>query len=351
MGQRSDRPDLVIYGMHTTIRLCAILVAASLSSALSPFGPGPHSITQWEYGTHRNPSPDIQMHARIWAPIDASDETAPVLAFVTAFGATIPSTAYDNIFRQMASHGVVVIGYDHAAPLVPQYVALGAKVNIANQWMAHNLPLDFKSRNLSTVPDVQHKLAVGGHSAGNHIALQALVDSCGLARAFVMIDPVDGVDPYGIVKTYVVPTPPAILNVTIPALHIETGLDPVSAHFGFPACAPPAISNDRFYRAMRAPIWQINATENGHLDVLDSNSSKLYDLICKEPPKTVDKALYRSAVGGWVVAFMSGLFGSNQTEQFKLLQNPETSPVSVLMHQKNMPASPQDVKPSCSNAV
>ena len=38
---------------------------------------------------------------------------------------------------------------------------------------------------------------MAGHSAGNHIVARMLEDSCGLAKAFIMIDPVDGVDPFG----------------------------------------------------------------------------------------------------------------------------------------------------------
>ena len=44
-----------------------------------------------------------------------------------------------------------------------------------------------------------------------------------------MIDPVDGEDPNGIIKEYVI-HPPAKVNFNIPALHIMTGKDPKESH-------------------------------------------------------------------------------------------------------------------------
>ncbi len=35
------------------------------------------------------------------------------------------------------------------------------------------------------------------------------------------------------------------------------------------ACAPEELSNRRFVDAMNGPIWYINATGNGHADILD----------------------------------------------------------------------------------
>ncbi len=35
------------------------------------------------------------------------------------------------------------------------------------------------------------------------------------------------------------------------------------------ACAPEELSNRRFVDAMNGPVWYINATANGHADILD----------------------------------------------------------------------------------
>jgi len=260
---------------------------------------------------------------------------------------------YNTIFTHVASNNIVVIGYDYGSGLgAPDYVALGRKVNVANNWMDSNLGAEFKAHNISGSADLAQQLVVGGHSAGNHIAVQALVDGCGFAKGLLMIDPVDGVDPYGFDKVYVIPEPPKRLNVTIPALHIETGLDPKSVGLGFPPCAPPKLANSRFYNAMRGPTWQINATDFGHLDCIDSgNTVSIFGgLICAEN-KTADKKLYRAAVGGWISSFMHGLFTSGQRSMLDVLQSANLSPVTVEMKQKNLPPKGTALKPSCANPV
>lgn len=35
----------------------------------------------------------------------------------------------------------------------------------------------------------------------------------------------------------------------------------------YPPCAPEDMSNDRFSDAWRGPVWQINATYYGHMDI------------------------------------------------------------------------------------
>merc|ERR1712166_1471188 len=77
-----------------------------------------------------------------------------------------------------------------------------------------------------------------GQSAGNHVLGQALADGCMYAKAFVMIDPVDGLDPYGIVKSEDLITPGTKVNFTIPSLILDNGLDPQKAFSLFPACMP-----------------------------------------------------------------------------------------------------------------
>merc|ERR1711865_710219 len=188
----------------SNILIILVLQVELAVSVVDPYHPGPCQVSEWEYGTHRHPIADVTLHAKIWAPKcinNSATDKLPVYAFVTAFGGNVG---------------------------VSDYLQLGHKFNSANSWMADHLGAEFAAHNVSGVPDFQNQLAVGGHSAGNHIALQGLVYGCGTAKGLLMIDPVDGVDPYGFEKIYVIPTPPTRLNVTIPALHIETGLDPKS---------------------------------------------------------------------------------------------------------------------------
>jgi hypothetical protein len=167
-----------------------------------------------------------------------------------------------------------------------------------------------------------------------------------------MIDPVDGVDPFGIVQEFVV-HPPNKLNFSSPALHIETGLDPVSAKpaLDFPACAPTNISNERFYNAWNGPIWQVNATDYGHMSI--GNPGIVGDasgLICDEPPKSVDEAIYRESIAGIVALFLQALFLGEQQKLLKL-EDKTTFPFEVILKHDYHGYKPATLKPYCTNGV
>jgi hypothetical protein len=107
--------------------------------------------------------------------------------------------------------------------------------------------------------------------------------------------------------------PPARLPFSAPALHIETGLDPVSAGLDFPPCAPPKLANGRFYDAWRGPIWQVNFTAFGHVSLCNGLAGSASGLICARPPKgSVDEGAYQLAVATAVRTFLGALFGDAQ---------------------------------------
>merc|ERR1712100_227025 len=108
-----------------------------------------------------------------------------------------------------------------------------------------------------------------------------------------MIDPVDGVDPFGIVKSEDLITPGKKVNFSVPALLLDNGLDPKGVK-AFPtvACMPIKLGSPRWYNAWRGPIWRINATAYGHVDCLDDALISVAGLVCPSDPKT-DKAAYR----------------------------------------------------------
>ncbi|CAK0798619.1 unnamed protein product, partial [Prorocentrum cordatum] len=118
------------------------------------------------------------------------------------------------------------------------------------------LGAEMARQGLAARPD-SRRVAVAGQSSGNHVVGAALTRGCGLAKAWVMIDPVDGFDPYRIVKSEDLITPGQKLNFTLPSLLLDNGLDPKSSNALYPPCAPEVLSNDRFYNAMRGPIWAV----------------------------------------------------------------------------------------------
>ena len=59
------------------------------------------------------------------------------------------------------------------------------------------------------------------------------------------------------------------LNVSIPTLTMQAGLDPVKGSALFPACGSEKLSNKRFYNAMTGDRWFVNASAYGHADFLE----------------------------------------------------------------------------------
>jgi len=109
-----------------------------------------------------------------------------------------------------------------------------------------------------------------------------LADNCMYAKAFVMIDPVDGLDPFGMVHSEDLITPGKKLNFTIPALILDNGLDPQGVRaFKSVPCMPLKLGSPRWYNAWSGPIWHVNATAYGHVDCLNDAMIKVGGLVCK----------------------------------------------------------------------
>jgi hypothetical protein len=71
-----------------------------------------------------------------------------------------------------------------------------------------------------------HGFTLMPHSSAAHPVVLYLNKTCGLIKKLVLLNPVDGFDPFGIVKIYVT-QPPKQLPFTIPTLINAAGLDGV----------------------------------------------------------------------------------------------------------------------------
>jgi len=84
-----------------------------------------------------------------------------------------------------------------------------------------------------------------GHSAAGHITTEYLNNTCGNVKLHILLDPVDGVDPFGIKKDYII-TPGKMLPYATPVLVLATELDHVRKDLIEPPCAPESLSNLRY---------------------------------------------------------------------------------------------------------
>ena len=111
-------------------------------------------------------------------------------------------------------------------------------------WLDENLAGVMSNRVPGVKADITNQLILMGHSAAGHSVTQYLNETCGNAKMLVFFSPVDGVDPFGFVKDYII-TPGKKLPFAIPSLILGTELDQDHKP-GSPPCAPNNISNLRY---------------------------------------------------------------------------------------------------------
>ena len=179
---------------------------------------------------------------------------------------------YSRMMNHISSHGFVIlspykwIGYpgtEYKAEWMEKFESW-AKENLLQKLLSDGfdsgLQLDFST------------IFVMGHSSGNHITINYLKLGCHNVKGMVLLNPVDGVDPFGFVNDFCI-VPGEKLPFSVPTLIMTAGYDSVP---GFnligdivPPCAPEELSNMRFYEASNGPLWLNNATLFGHVDFMD----------------------------------------------------------------------------------
>jgi len=265
----------------------------------SPWAPGKYSI-QTESGKLGN---DSHWTYGAYAPDD--NGSFPVMIYITGGGGIMPCSTYGDVLKAMSAKGLVIVClYKIRQPQPKTDAALLAK---GLPWLKNG---GYSSIGLKAKANFD-ELTLSGHSAGNHVICDYLQTSCGMAKAVVMMDPVDGYDPFGVVKNYCI-TPGQKVEFSTPALLLRTGLDPVVKRMV--ACAPDQLSNQRFFDAWAGPIWMANATKYGHLDLNGNQTGKMGRIICASDNEP--KPLYHSQVAGLTHAFLSMVFkGDTASEQ------------------------------------
>mmetsp|Transcript_46147 Transcript_46147/g.133739 ORF Transcript_46147/g.133739 Transcript_46147/m.133739 type:complete len:334 (+) Transcript_46147:46-1047(+) len=275
-----------------------------------------------------------------------SAERFPVIWFVTGGGGIAPVSAYSLLLSQIVARGYIVVGLSHGIFPPFDYPKYGKAFYDIMQWGKDHLASQMASQRFSAVPDVVNRSAVMGQSAGNHVVGQGLTDGCSVAKAFVLIDAVDGFDPYRIVRSEDLIKPGGKVNFSTPALLLNNGLDPLSVNRFTPPCAPASVSNDHFYNAWAGPIWNINATKFGHLDCMDDPSG-LVGVTCPSDPST-DKAMYRAMLADAVTIFLGALFNGRPND-FALLENTAHWKIDVVLKHDLKGLGHRDIVPACAN--
>jgi len=299
-------------------------------------------------GAHHYPAFDIDGQTFKFSVYSVSEDFTgelPVIFFISGLAGVAPVSTYSDLLGQIADANYLVVGLDHLK--FPNYPEQGQDFHDLLEWAGQgNLAAEFASRGIKSVPDVANRAAVMGQSAGNHVVGQALVDGCSIAKALVMIDPVDGLDPFGKIHSEDLITPGQKLSFNIPALHLDNYLDPKKDKTGV-ACSPAELSGPRWFDAMQGPVWNVNATQFGHVDCLDSGVLQAASLMCPTKPLK-NKKPYRKMLAASITTFLGALF-DGKTEDLNLLEDASKFDVEVVVRQDLKGIAHGDVKPGCTN--
>merc|ERR1712187_402985 len=214
------------------------------------------------------------------------------------------------------------------------------------EWAKSGLAQALVDNGIAATPDLD-KVAVMGQSAGNHVVGQGLTDGCSLAKAQIMIDPVDGFDPFGMVHSEDLITPGEKLKYTTPTLLLDNELDPKKKNFFFPACAPANLGAPRWFDATAGPVFNVNASKYGHIDCLDNIFITAGKLLCPTD-KTTDKDAYKAHLASTIDTFLTGL-SRGQGDMFDKLEDPSGFALDVTLRQDLKGMSHAEIMPGCTN--
>ncbi len=126
----------------------------------------------------------------------------PVLIFLTGVAGLIPATFYTEMVTRVAEQNVIVIGISKIENIKPERVA--AHIDEFLHWVIKpddgvtRLFVEHKAVH-GVTPDFE-RLSFLTHSAGAHSLCQYLNSTCGPLKLIVMMNPVDVIDPWGIIK-------------------------------------------------------------------------------------------------------------------------------------------------------
>lgn len=257
------------------------------------FAVGPYTVTP--FSAEAGDAPLAPNAAVVFAP----DTDAPVPLVILQHGFLLSNALYSELATHIASHGFLVVAPQmYNADGIP----LG-KPTAAEEAAAAREELTWAithAADLGNVTLQDGAVAMVGHSRGGKVSWLVVKDGDARVKALVGIDPVDGQGgPFGGEARAVDDD----LTYDLPTLVIGTGLGTESINAFSGACAPEGDNHEQFYGAAPAPAWHIVATEFGHLDMLNDDTSTCGFAcnVCVDGPS---REPMRTTTAGLTVAFL-----------------------------------------------
>jgi len=189
------------------------------------------------------------------------------------------------VLDRVASHGIIVLApWTLTGSPAEEYTGYGVAETL--EWAEANLASALVDAGWSAgVTFSLDRVYFAGHSSGNHILAEYLKGACSDQTAgWIMVDPVDGSDPFGIIDNFAI-TPGEPLEFSLPSAVLAAGYDSFPGHPDiaiWPACAPEELSNTRFYDALLGNVWYVTAEDYGHIDFYDLTITTLNEVSQKQ---------------------------------------------------------------------
>lgn len=291
---------------------------------------GPKQVVSWNYGSIYKPANKfLDYGLQLFSP--SAPGNYSVVVFLLGLDGNVPGFTYQHFSEILTANSERILIIFNKLGFVNTPEKEDIKFEKSLNWTLENIQYIFNSEDTPTSIKNQVKpdLATNGvtlmsHSSSGHLVSLYLNRTCGLVKKLILLDPVDGSDPFGLDKSFVV-HPPQKLPFQIPTLFGTSGLGDVSILAPLPSCTPPKLSNMRFYDAMTGPRFYMNFTEYGHADFLDDWVIKCCaGLVCKTCTKDCKFDLYRESIAKTISYFIKGIDEKNAM-YLRALESPNNS--------------------------
>jgi hypothetical protein len=175
--------------------LLALVIAIPLAST--------GNTEHWSVGSVILPDPTVHFRLDIYSP--TTPGSYPVLVFLPGLAGLVSATYYTTLVTTIAEQNVILVGISKLEDIKPEKVAvhIGELLDWAvtpNDGIAR---LFAEHKAVEGVTPNLDRLGFLSHSSAAHPLGQYLNTTCGSLKLVIMMNPVDGIDPFGIIQDFI----------------------------------------------------------------------------------------------------------------------------------------------------